>query len=120
MSTLGTTRAHRLSVSLPYSGAWRADVILENGTAAPTGRQTLTVGDLALTGTALRGDLDAPGKPHVILVGGIGWEKAAGGALSYEAPAGGTVRLSSVLQDLATRSGEPIEQPADANLGRLW
>lgn len=115
MSTLAGLPIHRAELAIPALGAWRADVILASG-EAPSGAVELVVGDLTLQGTVLRSGLDAPARPHAVVVGAPGWERPLERPLSYQSDAG--VRLSTVLQDLATLADEPIEQPTDAQLGR--
>jgi hypothetical protein len=114
VSTLGAAKIHKLALDVPLYGAWRADVVLEQG-AVPSGKVTLTAGDLSLAGTVLRADVDAPSKPHAVVVGGLGWETTVATPPSYQSDAG--VKLSSVLKDLAARANETIEQPADVVLG---
>lgn len=123
MSTLGTQRTRVTRLSMPERGQWRADITLESGTV-PTGTQTLTIGTLTATGTvdpALAG-LDAPDLPHVVLVGGLGWDavvtRAAAQALSMFSDAG--VRLSSVLNALSLAAGESIIQPTDRTIAFHW
>jgi len=113
MSTLGTLTLERLMLAYPRFGSWRADCVM-SGEEAPTGPLTLTVGDLTLVGSVLRSGLDATGKPHAVVVGGIGWERPLSSPLSYHADVG--VRLRTVLTDLTRLSGEPMEQPTDRAL----
>jgi hypothetical protein len=108
---------------MPERGQWRADITLEAG-AIPTGTQTLTIGTLAATGRvdpALAG-YDAPDLPHVVLVGGLGWDavvtRSAAQSLSMFSDAG--VRLSSVLNALALAAGESIVQPTDRTIAFHW
>lgn len=115
MSLLGTARIMRLSCTIPPSGGWRADVILESGLAPALGAATLTIADLVLTGTVLRSAIDAPGRPRAILFGGAGWLAPLARPASYQTAGG--VRLSTVLRDLATATGEPILQPAEGTVG---
>lgn len=112
MSALGGVTVHALALSLPMFGSWRADVTLVGGDAPAEGSTTqLVVGDLSLKGSVLRSGFDAPGKPHAVVVGGLGWDKAITTPLSYDSEGG--VRLSTVLRALSAISGEPIEQPVD-------
>lgn len=118
MSTLGPAAIQRVSLHVPPSGAWLADVILLEP-PAPTGRQTLTIGDLSLVGTVLpgRGGEDSPARPHLIVAGGAGWGGPILKAGSYQAPG---LRLSTILRDLAAASGEPYDAPADTTVGRAF
>jgi hypothetical protein len=123
MATLGTARVTKVSPSLSVLGGWRAEVWLESGATAPLGKQDLTIGDLILKGTAVRGGVDAPDSPHVIHIGGAGWETPITTPLSYGPQSSGSsqpVRLSTVLADLSRRAGETIEQPADRTIGPTW
>jgi hypothetical protein len=108
-------------LSLPERGQWRADITLEAG-AVPTGMQTLTIGTLAATGQVERGGYDAPDLPHVVLVGGLGWDavvtRSAAQSLSMFSDAG--VRLSSVLNALSLAAGESIIQPTDRTIAFHW
>ncbi len=107
----------KLTLHVPQYGAWRADVVLEGG-ALPSGKVTLTVGDLVLKGTVARADTDAPDKPHAVVIGGAGWNLPIPSPLSYQSDSG--VRLSTVLKDLARLAGETIEQPTDRTIGNWF
>ena len=119
MSTVGTAHAHTLRLTVPQYGQWRLDAVLEGG-AAPAEGATVSalVGDLALTGRVLRAGNDAPDRPHVIVIGGLGWERPLATPVAYQSDAG--IMLSTVLRDLATRAGETIEQPADVPIGLAY
>lgn len=129
MSDLAGQRASSLTLHIPETGSGRADIVLTGGAVPAIGaRLTLTASDLPFVGTVLRADNDAPDKPHVVLVGGIGWETPiVGTPPSYQNDSG--VRRSTVLKDLAKRakssampSGEPIELPSgpDIVIGKAW
>lgn len=121
MSTLGSQRTRVTRLSIPAAGSWRADITLEAGTL-PSGTQTLTMGSLVATGTVQRAAYDAPQLPHVVLVGGLGWDAqiTAVQALALSMFADPGVRLSSVLTNLARLAGETIEQPTDRTVGLHW
>jgi hypothetical protein len=114
MTTLGTSNALSLTLSIPKTGDWRADVLLDNS-PLPTGKTTLTVGDLSLACSVLRSDFDAAGKPHAVVVGAIGWQNLVTKPLSFNSSAG--VRLSSVLSAISQGSGQTIVQPTDRTIG---
>jgi hypothetical protein len=97
MSGIGAVNALSVDVTLPEAGQWIAYVVLDSGDA-PTGKVTLTVGDLQLRGTVppLRAGPDYNGKPSLVVEGGLGWSTLAKG------------------------SGEPIEQPKDATIGNYY
>lgn len=128
MGTLGTVRYTKVSASLSVLGGHRAEVWLESGATAPLGRVDLTIGDLILKGAATRGGVDAPDSPHVIHIGGAGWELPITNPPPSYGPqpnASATpVRLSTVLADLAGRAGESLgsasDQPADRTIGSTW
>lgn len=115
MSSLGTARLAKLTCHVPPAGGWRATVTLESGEAPALGPATLTIADLALPGTVVRSGLDAPGNPRAVLFGGAGWLAPLARAASYQSAGG--VRLSTVLRDLATATGETIVQPTEATIG---
>jgi len=119
MSTLGTSRVHTAEVAMASTGAWRADVVLEDGAAPALGPAKLTIGDLVLSGTVQRSGLDAPDRPHAVLVAGAGgWDGLVQSPISFQSDLG--VRLSTVLAALSAGAGETIEQPADAVLGEYF
>ncbi len=113
MSTLRTQRVSRSLLSVPYHGSARADVLLEGGAVPAIGPAMLTLADLAMTGTIIRADFDAPDLPRAVWVNGAAWELALP-RRSYQSAAG--VRLSTVLRDLladvataAALAGYPAE-----------
>ncbi len=120
MTTLATSTdtTHVLShvTNVPKFGGWRADVILEGG-AVPVGRVTVTCADLILKGTVdpAASGFDQPDRPHVVVLGGIGWDAPVTSPLAYASDAG--VRLATVLTDLSRRAGEPLVLPTDRNIG---
>src|SRR5262245_47716518 len=110
MSTLGTAQTLAATVVVPKAGDFRAADLLDNA-PLPIGAMKLTIGDLALKCSVLRSDFDAAGRPHAVVVGGIGWHGVRAVPVSFESSAG--VRLSTVLAALSKNSGQPIEQPPD-------
>ena len=119
MSTVGAAHAHTLRLTLPRYGQWRLDAVLEGGDVPAEGATvSALVGDLELTGKVLRAGFDAPDRPHVVLVGGLGWETPLAAPVSYQSDA--SVMLSTVLDDLARRAGETLERPADVPLGLAY
>lgn len=115
MTTLGTSQVLQHTTVIPISGGLRADVVLSDGDVLPTGVTTLTIGTLVLTVGVLRSDFDAVGRPHVIAVGGLGWQNLVVRPISFNASTG--VRLSSVLSELAKGAGQTIEQPTEKIIG---
>jgi len=114
MATLAGISVDRAHVIIGRYGSWRADVVMTSG-EAPTGAAVLEVSGLELTGTVLSSGLDSPERPRAVVVGAPGWEAELVEPMSYRSDAG--VRLATVLKDLASRAGEPIEQPTDAPIG---
>ncbi len=114
MTTLGSSNALSLTLSIPKTGDWRADVLLDGG-PLPTGATSLIVGDLTLACSVFRSDFDAAGRPHAIVVGAIGWQNLVTKPLSFDSTSG--VRLSTVLGAIAQGAGQTIVQPADRTIG---
>jgi hypothetical protein len=97
MSTLGALRISRSKTSIPEYGTARADVLLTSGAAPAVGPATLTLADLAMAGTILTADLDAPDLPRAVWQNGAAWDLPLAGR-SYGSDA--NVRLVTVLKDL--------------------
>lgn len=122
MSTLGNLSVLTLEVNIPPSGGWFGVVRLDASALPALGKTTLTIGDLALVGSIILADWDDhPGGGRVVVRvrGGAGWRLPVARAGTY---GGGSVRLSTVLADLAKMAGEDIVQPAELSLGAdlLW
>jgi hypothetical protein len=119
MSTLGSLRVLSIHfLAIPPAGGFLADLSTDGPTLPALGPATLTVGDLALTGTVTQADHDdhptGGALGRVTLEGGPGW----GRLLPQGGPYGGgqPVRLSVVLRDLAALAGEPYDAPPDVLL----
>lgn len=106
MSALGTTQALSVTLMVPVSGCARADVLLDDG-PLPSGKTTLTIGDLKFSVGVLRSGFDDTGRPHAIVVAGLGWQSFLASPISFSSPAG--VRLSTILSELSRRAGETID-----------
>jgi hypothetical protein len=124
VSTLGTLATISTEAAIPPSGAWLATCVLDASSLPPLGPTVLTIGDLALVGQVIRRDFDDhPGGARVVAVvrGGAGWRLPVAHEGVYGAAGprddSGTVKLSTVLQDLATMAGEGYAAPADRSLG---
>lgn len=116
-ATLAGLRVVSGTVRCPSRGAWVADLTLDSS-ASLTGSQTLTVGDLSLVGSVVRGATYA-GTSAWRMVGGAGRWGAMLGARAYRNDAG--VKRSTVLADIARDAGETLELPADdVSLGTAW
>lgn len=118
MTTLGSSEVLMHTTLIPIAGAVRADVVLESGETAPTGTQVLTIGSLVLTLGVLRSDFDSVGRPHAILIGGLGWQNLITAPISFDSPAG--VRLTTVLASLARAAGTNIALPAEKVIGEHY
>lgn len=117
MSDLSGVAISTAVLNVPAFGSWRLRTVLAAEPAPTEGsRVTATIQGFALLGgTVVQSGSDAPGKASATVVGGAGWDRSLVAPISFRSDAG--VRLSTVLRELATRAGEPIEQPADATLG---
>ena len=119
MSTLNALRVLTASVHVPSTGAWWAEVTLDSSALPAVGVATLTIGDLSLVGQVIRTGFDdnpKGAKPFAVVRGGAGWKKPVAMAGSYT----GSVRLSTILTDLAALTGETLVQPADVVLGTSY
>lgn len=121
MSTLGAARVLVADVMIPPSGAWWGTVSLDASSLPPLGRTSLTIGDLVLVGSVVRVDWDDQvngGRPIATVRGGEGWGRPVTRAGSYSSSGG--VKLSTVIQDLATMTGEPCGALVDVSLGQSF
>ncbi len=124
MSTLGTLATISTEAAIPPSGGWFATSVLDASSLPPLGPTVLTIGDLALVGQVIRADFDDhPGGARVIATarGGAGWRlpvahEGVYGAAGSHGDAG-SVKLSTVLQDVAMMAGEGYAAPSDVSLG---
>jgi len=114
-----TANGHRLRtarVTIPTVGAWVSDVFTDDDAADFSDGVTLTVGDLSLGGTLLRGE-PWQGSTRARFVGGHGgWRQTL--PPKYYATSGGA-RRSVVIRDLASECGEKIGEtiPSEKMLG---
>jgi hypothetical protein len=135
MGSLGAQQTHDATLSYPETGSARADVVLTGGALPAVGSlAVLTVGDLPVTTGILSSDYDAPDRPRVVLVTGLGWENGLAAPVSYQNDAG--VRLSTILRDLAALAsfagapspidlgpslgGTSASTLTDATIGTTW
>lgn len=115
---LAGTNVLEATVTIPVRGAWTADLILtgapESGTA---GLLTLTIADLELHGTVVRG-AEFQGKYSARMVGGYaGWRNTLG-PKSYQSDGG--LKLGPILQDLAREAGEQLSVADDRVIGTAF
>lgn len=115
MSSLGAQTITAAELHVPPSGAWWADVTLESGGVPAVGPAVLVIADLVLVGYVLRSGVDQPSLPRAVVTGGAGWRTLLSAPGAYASAS--SVRLSTVLSDLAALAGEPYDVPAEALLG---
>jgi hypothetical protein len=104
------------SITIPYYGTWTADLVLPVG-ASISSPVTIVVGDMTLVGTAVR-QAEFNGDLSVRVVGGAGGWRRELPARGYSHIIG--VRLSTLLADAASESGETIVVDSDRSVGTLW
>lgn len=104
-ASLNGQRIVSAEITIPWYGAWVADVVLPVPTAIPSGILPLVFADVTLMGTVYRQSSFA-GSRSARLVGGFGgWLKTIS-ARAYQNPIG--VPLSMVFGDAAGECGEVI------------
>lgn len=114
--TFAGARVISTTVTIPWYGAWSADLVLAVVTTVPPSG-AFTLGDLALTGFVQR-TASFAGSRSARLVGGFGgWQKVVP-AYGYSLPSG--VMLSSVLRDVAAAVGEQVNVVNDAAIGSFF
>jgi hypothetical protein len=105
-------------VTVPYSGAWHADLVLCTPIDVP-GPQTLLLGTVAWTCAYVR-DIAFAGRRGVRVVGGLGGWRTTIPAKQY---GGGFIPTQAVLADAAAACGElpPVVSPTlPPTLGAGW
>lgn len=123
MSTLGGASVLECVLYMPFSGGWRATVSLDSTTLPPLGATVLTMGDLNLPGRVIRTDFDdalnssGGARASAVVRGGAGWRLPVIRAGNYSAS---SVRLSTVIQDVASMAGESYVLPSDQPLGEAY
>ena len=107
------------SICIPYYGTWAGDLALTTPQPEPItpGGCAVTLGNLALTGTAFRA-ANFAGCRTSRLVGGYGGWRNPVASRAYKNANG--VMLSMVLGDLATDAGEQIAVATDASVGDFY
>lgn len=105
--TVNEYRVSKIDVYAPWTGAWYADVVLDDGDATLSGLVTITIGTLRLVGTidpATSGSFVL--QRHFRVVAGAGqWGKRLGPENYYLEP---TVSRQSIAADLARETGETL------------
>ena len=114
--TVNGTRAMACSITMPYYGAWVADVEID-GEVPITSPVTIVVGDLSLVGTVVRQAPFTSNTKARIVAGGGGWGKTIP-KKGYSHIIG--VKASTILEDAAREAGESIVLDSDSTLGLLY
>lgn len=121
-ATIAGFGIERGELFLPDQGVWSAELVPFDDAVLVVGdRVELVVGDLTLSGTVVGGGV-FESKPGVLVVGGAGgWRKDIA-LRAYRDDANG-VRLSGILADLATDTGETVELASSLEgvvVGAAW
>ena len=119
MTTVNGTPAFDFRHLWPVYGCWRTNVTAQSGDPLAIGSTaTVVAGTMTLTGKVLRSDEDAPGRPHSVIVGGLGWQSKIETPFALQSDSG--IRLKTVLTQLAAGAGETIAQPPDVTIGNYY
>ncbi len=111
--TLNGVRVVSGSITIPFFGAWVADVVLSDARQIDA-KASLVIGDLTLTGTIIRQASFAASRSARIVGGAAGWRKTLP-SRGYSHQAG--VQLSTVAGDAASECGETIAIANGVSLG---
>ena len=107
-ANLDGVRVVSARVTIPWFGAWAADVVLAD--ASSIGEMpTLTIGTLVLEGARARASSFSGARSARLVGGRGGWRKDVG-ARAYRFAGG--VRLATVLGDAAAEVGEAVDLDA--------
>ncbi len=116
-ATLNDHRVTNARVTIPKWGCWYAEVSID-GEHALSGRVTLVVADLTLSGTVLSGGPIKGRSSYRIVAGAGGWGRELP-KKPYVNDAG--VKLATVLGDAAREAGETLIAPAASErVGPAW
>jgi hypothetical protein len=113
-ATLDGERIMGATITIPWMGAWSAEVLLASPVALPA-LSTLVLGGLSLVGVATRSTAFA-GSRGVRIVGGHGGWRLSVPSRSYR----GAVTLAMVLGDAAIETGEVVLVGTDRALGTAY
>ncbi len=107
------------TVTIPVRGTWTADVVLAKAVeqTSTDGLLTLTMADVTLKGTVVRGG-DFQSSFRARMVGGYAKWRNTLGPKSYQNAAG--LRLKPILTDLAREAGERINITDDRVIGTAF
>lgn len=114
--TFDSKRVIRGTVTIPFYGAWVADLEFALAENLPE-RGVLQIGDLTLFGTVTREATFAGGR-SARLVGGYGGWRRQISATGYSHEAG--IRKSTILSDAARACGEIVSVDNDEIIGTSW
>lgn len=103
-ATLNGIRVTSAKVNIPAWGCWYADVNLD-GDHTVSGAATLVIADLTLVGTVISGGPQLGRSVYRVVAGKGGWGRTVA-RKAYANDAG--VKLSTVLLDVASASGESL------------
>jgi hypothetical protein len=99
-----------LRMGLPRVGVWWAQIALAEGDAPPTGRLTLSVGNVPFVGTVKRSDVSF-GTPTILMAAG-----AAGLSVRLAPKSYRQQSLKLVLGDILAAAGESLSAQSDAGV----
>ncbi len=114
--TVNGLRVTDCHLTIPYYGAWVADVTI-NGDAALTSPVSLVVGDLTLSGTVVQQAAFTGDRKARIVAGGGGWKNSIA-AKGYSHVSG--IKASTIVGDAARSAGETIVLDVDRTVGLNW
>lgn len=114
--SLNGRRVVSARVTMPYYGAWVADVVLAISDTIPLSA-ALVLGDLTLSGTIYRMSSFSGARSARIVGGAAGWRKTIP-AQAYVRPSG--IAMSLVLGDAAALVGEQVRIANDVILGTTY
>jgi hypothetical protein len=121
LSTLDGTRIHSLTASFSRWGSWRVQAVLEAGVPPAEGTMVdIDIAGLEALGAVGPAGLDRPERPHVVVVGGAGWDAPVSTPPKLSWFSDGGVRLRTVLTALSAAAGEPVELPTDRTLANHY
>lgn len=112
-ATVNGHQAMELRLNLPRTGAWWADASIADAVNL-TGRVTLVLLDLTLTGTVYRSKAWAGSTKTRIVAGGGGWKNTIP-ARGYQSSQG--LQLAPILGDAARECGETLGAVSSATVG---
>lgn len=103
------------SILIPLYGTWTADLHFADSAPVPSVATPLTVGDLALVGTAARTASFSGARSARVVGGSGGWRKTVRARAYAFGPT-----ASMVLNDAAIEVGERVVVATDRPLGQSW